>query len=310
MKAIFILGLAVMVLALFSCGDNGIGPEDQEIDGNVSLSMGTPATLSNLNRVTSSAQAITISRVRLLMEEVKLKTSEEDSVDFKIGPLVVDLNLEGNVTKIGVGTIPTGSYNKFEFKVKKLDEDDVDINDPQFTDFIGTERSIIIGGTYDSESFTLYIEEKFKQEIEFLFPIEILSDTSLTNLTLLVGIDTWFIDPGSSNELDPTDPSNLSQIIENIDNSFIAFEDDDEDGELEFEGMVSTVDLDNNSFTLMTTGLLVVTDNATIFEGSITSLESVNTLLSQGNEVSVEGEGSQQSDKSILASEVKFEVED
>ncbi|MCH8068707.1 MAG: hypothetical protein IID16_05465 [Candidatus Marinimicrobia bacterium] len=310
MKVIFNLGLAVMVLALFRCGDNGTGPEDQETDGNVSLSMGVPATLSNLNRVTSFAQAITISRVRLLMEEVKLKTSEEDTADFKIGPLVVDLNLEGNVTEIGVGSIPAGSYNKFEFKVKKLDADDVGTNDPQFTDFIGTERSIVIGGTYDSESFTLHIEEEFKQEIEFLIPIEILSDTSLTNLTLLVNTGNWFIDPESSNELDPTDPSNLSQIIENIDNSFIAFEDDDEDGELEFEGMVSTVYLDNNSFTLMKTGLMVVTDNATIFEGSITSLDSVNTLLSQGNEVNVDGEGSQQSDKSILASEVKFEVED
>ncbi|MCH8013080.1 MAG: hypothetical protein IIA61_14235 [Candidatus Marinimicrobia bacterium] len=310
MKVIFNLGLAVMVLALFSCGDNGMGPEDQEIDGNVSLNMGTLATLSNLNRVTSSAQAITILRVRLLLEEVKLKTSEEDSVDFKIGPLVVDLNLEGNVTKIGVGSIPAGSYNKFEFKVKKLDADDVDTNDPKFTDFIGTERSIIIGGTYDSESFTLHIEEEFKQEIEFLFPIEILSDTPLTNLTLLVDTDNWFIDPESSNELDPTDPSNLSQIIENIDNSFIAFEDDDEDGELEFEGMVSTVDLDNNSFTLMTTGLMFITDNATIFEGTITSLDNVNTLLSQGNEVNVEGEGYQQSNDSILATEVKFVAED
>ncbi|MCH7764263.1 MAG: hypothetical protein IIB95_11095 [Candidatus Marinimicrobia bacterium] len=309
MKAIFNLGLSIMVLALFSCGDNETGPNDQETDGNVSLSIGVPATLSNLNRVTNSTQAITISRVRLLMEEVKLKTTEEDVADFKIGPLVVDLNLEGNVTNIGVGSIPAGSYNKFEFKVKKLDGDDVDTNDPQFTDFIGTEISLIIVGTYDSESFTLHIEEEFKQEIEFLIPLEILSDTSLTNLTLLVNTNTWFIDPGSSNELDPTDPSNLDRIIENIDNSFIAFEDDDEDGELEFEGMVSIVDLNNSSITL-TTGLLVVTDNATIFDGSITSLDSVNTLLSQGSEVNVEGEGIHQSDLSILASEVKFEVED
>ncbi|MCK5330393.1 MAG: hypothetical protein KAK01_03215 [Candidatus Marinimicrobia bacterium] len=309
MKTIFCLGLALLVFGLISCGDNGTGSEDQEIDGNVSLSIGTPATLTNLSRVTSSTQAITISRVRLLMEEVKLKTPEEDTADFKIGPLVVDLNLEGNVTEIGVGSIPAGSYNKFEFKVKKLDVDDVDTTDTQFTDFLGTEISVIIEGTYDSEAFTLPIEEEFKQEIEFLIPIDILSDTSLTNLTLLVNTNGWFIDPESSEELDPTDPSNLSQIIENIDNSFVAYEDEDEDGELEFEGIVSTVDLDNNSLTL-STGLVVVTDNTTIFDGAITSLDSVNNLLTQGNDVNVEGEGYQQTEDSIFASEIKFEVED
>ena len=203
MKTIFCLGLALLVFGLISCGDNGTGSEDQEIDGNVSLSIGTPATLTNLSRVTSSTQAITNSRVRLLMEEVKLKTPEEDTADFKIGPLVVDLNLEGNVTEIGVGSIPAGSYNKFEFKVKKLDVDDVDTTDTQFTDFLGTEISVIIEGTYDSEAFTLPIEEEFKQEIEFLIPIDILSDTSLTNLTLLVNTNGLFIDPDSSEELDP-----------------------------------------------------------------------------------------------------------
>lgn len=308
MKIIINLGLALLVFGLISCGDNGTGPDDQKIDGNVSLSMGTPATLANLNRVSSSAQAVTISRVRLLMEEVKLKTPEEDTADFKIGPLVVDLNLEGNVTEIGVGSIPAGSYNKFEFKVKKLDVDDVDTADTQFSDFLGTEISVIVEGSYNSAAFTLPIEEEFKQEIEFLIPIDILSDTSLTNLTLLVNTNSWFLDPESSEELDPSDSSNLSQIIENIANSFVAYEDEDEDGELEFEGIVSTVDLDNSNFSLAT-GLTVVTDNLTIFEGSITSLDSVNTLLTQGNDVNVEGEGHQQTEDSILASELKFEVD-
>ena len=307
MKTIFSLSLAVLVLGLISCEDNGTGAEDQEIDGNVSLSMGIPGTLSKLNLVTSSAQAITISRVRLLMEEVKLKTAEEDTADFKIGPLVVDVNLEGIVTDIGVGAIPAGSYNKFEFKVKKLDVDDVDATDTQFTDFLGTERSVIIEGTYNSEAFTLPIEQEFKQEIEFLIPIEILSDTSLTNLTLLVNTSSWLLVPGSSQEMDPTEPTNLSQIIENIGNSFVAYEDEDGDGELEFGGVVSTVDLDNSNFSL-TTGLIIVTDNITIFAGSITSLDSVNNLITNGQQVQVEGEGYQQAEDSILASEIKFEV--
>ncbi len=53
-----------------------------------------------------------------------------------------------------------------------------------------------------------------------------------------------------------------------------------------------------------------MTDNTIIFDGSITSLDNVNTLLSQGNEINVEGEGYQQIKDSIFATEVKFEVLD
>ncbi len=110
-------------------------------------------------------------------------------------------------------------------------------------------------------------------------------------------------------DLNLKDLTIIEQIAENIAQSFEAFEDDDGDGELDFEGDVSTVNLGNNSFTL-TNSLIVVTDSTTIFQGSIVSLDSVESLLSQGKEVEVEGEGSRLSDGSVFATEVKFESEE
>ncbi len=280
---------------------------------NVSLSLGVPLQAPTVSPkvvgAPGSNQSIAITRVRLLLEEVKLKTSVEDIADFKIGPVVVDLNLQGAITQIGAGSIPIGIYNKFEFKVKKLDADDADPDDPQFADFAGTEKSIIIEGIHNSVGFTLSIEQDFEQETELIPPLEIASDTSATNLSLMVNVTNWLVGSDPTELLNLTDPTIIEQIAENIAQSFEAFEDDDGDGELDFEGDVSTVNLDNNSFTL-TNSLIVVTDSTTIFEGSIVSLDSVESLLSQGKEVEVEGEGSRQTDGSVFATEVKFESEE
>lgn len=303
-----ILILSITILALLGCDNSGVSPDDNLLDGNISLSMGVPP--ASLNRASISSQAVAVSQIRLLLEEVELIADIGDSADFKIGPLVVDLNLAGGVSEIGVGSIPPGSYDKFKFKVKKVHTDDVDTSDTQFTDFIGTETSMIIEGYYNSESFTLRIEEEFEQEIEFLFPIDVLSDTSLSNLTLLVDIETWFVDFGTSNDLDPRESSNLSKIIENIDRSFKAYEDDDEDGEMEFEGVVAGVDVENGSFTLESSGFSISANASTTFEGLIMSLDSVQTLVSTGSPVRVNGSGSQQSGQSILATELEFVFDD
>ncbi len=182
---------------------------------NVSLSLGVPLQVPTVSPKVVGApgtnQSIAITRVRLLLEEVKLKTSGEDAgkpgADFKIGPVVVDLNLQGAITQIGVGSIPIGIYNKFEFKVKKLDADDTDPDDPQFADFAGTEKSIIIEGILNRIDFTLSIEQDFEQETELIPPLEIASDTSATNLSLMVNVTDW---------LAGSDPTELLTPIRHI----------------------------------------------------------------------------------------------
>jgi hypothetical protein len=215
--------------------------------------------------------------------------------------------LQGTLTQVGVGAIRKGTYNKFEFKVKKLDEDDLkDPNDPQFADFKGTKKSMIMEGTYSGKSFNLSMERDFEQETEFMVPLEIVSDTSKTNLTLMVNVTNWFFGIDTTKALN--DAVNIEKIAKNIEASFETFEDKDGDKELDFKGKVLGVDVSNKSFTLdLDKDLVVKTDNSTKFEGSIVSLDAVKSLLDQGKKVKAEGEGKRQSDGSVLASKVKFE---
>ena len=301
----------LIAIGTVGCGDdNGTGPTDTGPTDNVSFSIGVPSpTLSKPAGLTGLSAGITLTRVRLLLEEIELESVLEDSFDFEIGPLVIDLNLSGVLANIGVGSIPIGTHDELEFEVDKLDDDEGDPNDPQFADFRGTDISIIIEGIFNAENFTLSIEEDFEQEIELFPNIVIASNTASTNLSLLVNVDNWFIGNDPSVILDPTDPTNIQQIEANIKTSFEVFEDDDGDGELDFEGEVITVSIAENSFTL-SGGLIVHTDESTIFTGSINSLQMVADLRSQGKEIKADGEGSKQPDRSILASEVEFKEED
>lgn len=253
---------------------------------------------------------VSLTRVRLLVEEMELESVLEDSADFEIGPVVVDLELSGQPTQVGDGAVPVGVYDELEFEVDQLeDDDDYDASDPVFADFLGTDYSIIIEGSYDTSAFTLNIDQDFEQEKELLPPLTIDSATTSANITLAIDLESWFLDSDGVTVLDPRDPGNLSQIKNNIAGSFEAFEDDDNDGGLEFESTVVSVDLETQSFVLEG-GLEVFTDESTVFEGDITDLATVKDLLNMGKEIEADGEAYRTDDNFLLATEVEFEEEE
>ncbi|MFQ5796442.1 MAG: DUF5666 domain-containing protein [Candidatus Bipolaricaulia bacterium] len=88
--------------------------------------------------------------------------------------------------------------------------------------------------------------------------------------------------------------------------SEVEFDVEEEDEEEDFEGIVASVDAGGGSFTL--NGLVIQTNAATEFEGAALNLTELDVLLGQGVEVSAEGEGTVQTDGSILASEVEFKT--
>lgn len=86
------------------------------------------------------------------------------------------------------------------------------------------------------------------------------------------------------------------------------FDDDEDDGdEVEFEGYVSAVG--SGSVTLEDGTEIVVNDD-TEFDGDLFSLAAVQEVLDAGGTVEAEGDGELQSDGSIVADEIEFEVED
>ena len=77
----------------------------------------------------------------------------------------------------------------------------------------------------------------------------------------------------------------------------------------EFEDIVASVDRFTKRLTLVDLTAVVIGDE-TIWDedGDITDFETLADLVDGGNEVKVEGEGSRQSDTSILAATIKAEV--
>jgi len=81
--------------------------------------------------------------------------------------------------------------------------------------------------------------------------------------------------------------------------------------EFEVEGPVTSVDPDAGTFTVDDDGeeVTVLVDGDTEFEGDFASLEEVETAFNAGDPIEAEAEGTLQGDGSLLADEVKFEID-
>lgn len=175
----------------------------------------------------AATDSLHITRVRFLMRHIKFKSAYEDSVDYISQPRVVDFPLDGTSVELADSTIPAGTYEKVEFKIHRLDDDDpVDLayyNHPDFADFVtGGRYSVIIDGTiYEngtSTPFTYRSRKDAEQELKFPVPL-VVQDWGLNaQVTFTVVSSNWFVDE-NGNFLDPRLESNFDAIAENIANA-------------------------------------------------------------------------------------------
>lgn len=214
------------VLAAFVATGCSISDSNNNAPKPVSVNMQVATTgTAPVAPKTTSSNHVTLSSVKMLVEELELESVEEDSLDFEIENQVINLPLDGTPYQLAAANIPPGLYDEFELEIEGLDDDDV-VNDPDFTGG-SDEISIVIKGTYNGEDFTFKSEEDFEIEFEFSPPIQIDENTTNVDINLMVDIDSWFVD-SSGNELDPTDPGDREQIEENIKKSFKADKDEDD----------------------------------------------------------------------------------
>jgi hypothetical protein len=198
-----------------------------------------------------------ITRARLVLEEIELETDDDDSsssgddssgndasdddsngTEYEAGPILLELNLSGDVNEVVVADVPAGLYDELEFEVDTIDDDEPEdmsaMSDPAFADFVGENRySVIIEGRYDGgqgfEDFTFRSDLSATQERYLVPPLVLEAGDASANLTLVIDTTMWFVD-GSGGALDPSDPNNAAQIENNIQASIDVFEDDDSDG--------------------------------------------------------------------------------
>lgn len=209
-----------VVLAAFVAGCGG---------PNMSLSVraGSPAVAAARGALVAGS-GIVLTRVRVVISTLELEkagTTEMDEVAS--GPYLLDLSGaaldNGSVAELLAADVPPGSYSEVKFQVHKPEDTEKGVN-ADLKDMIAAKASIIADGTIDGAPFSfasaVTAEQKFEGNL-------VVGDGS--NLTLNVDAASWFTAAGS--RLDPRNESNRSQIENNIQNSFQAFQDDDHDGQ-------------------------------------------------------------------------------
>ena len=168
--------------------------------------------------------------VKALVRNLKFKSANSNnSSDIKLGPFVIHLNPSGINNEVMISNIPPGSYDRIRFEIHKV-EDSETPPDPEFKDGeSGSDRySVIIKGSFNGNPFIYKSRRSTYQDIELQTPITI-EDGKSVNLTITVNPYSWFFDEGDY--LDPSDPSNESEIEMSIEHSFKdAFQDNNKDG--------------------------------------------------------------------------------
>ena len=185
-----------------------------------------------------------LDKVEIVLREIELELVEtegcssevdDDSCEeFEVGPVLLDLPLNGAVEQEMAIQVPAGRYDELEFEIHKVSNDDPE--DAQFRadypDMVG--KSIRVQGSFNGQPFTYETDLDVEQEFDLVPPLEVTDGSGTTNVTVLIDVSQWFVD-GSGNLLNPQTGNkggdNEGVIKENIKQSVEAFEDDDHDGE-------------------------------------------------------------------------------
>lgn len=212
------------------------------------LSMGAAYTknvvsggaLMKTEGVTSPAavDSIKITRARFVLRDIKFKTVEEDSMNFKSSPMVLELDLTGTMQSVGVSNVRFATYRRIEFDVHRVEAKDLtglsQADSAKFADFLAGEKySVIIDGTVyktgqSGQAFTYRSKIDARQKVD-LTPNLVVTEASPTvNATIMISSANWFTGTGAL--VDPTDTNSEGIINENLKNSIKVFKDNDKDG--------------------------------------------------------------------------------
>ncbi|MBK7105020.1 MAG: hypothetical protein IPH62_07040 [Ignavibacteriae bacterium] len=174
-----------------------------------------------------------IQEVKILLRNIKIKNqADEDSLQIKTGPYVVNLNLNGNLTEFAVSDIPKGNYDRVKFEIHKLEASE---NPPDAVFKEGNEESlrysIVVTGLLNGEQFIYKSKKSAKQDVKLAEDI-IVDENENVNLTIKVDVNSWFYE--DENFLNPNDAGNDDKIDNNIKNNFKnAYRDQNKDGQID-----------------------------------------------------------------------------
>lgn len=239
------LTLATLVAA---CDDNPAGPNPGATSVTLSIGIGAnPAAAPGLFaaglELDDGVNTLVIESADMVLKKIEFEhvstsgcdseSSDDDCEEFEAGPYLVDLPLDGSITRELEATVPPGTFDEIEFEIHSPDDDtpeDLDFRsrNPDFADI-----SIRVTGTYNDAAFEYTTEMDSEQEIHLTSPLVVTPGSGPVNVTLTVDISTWFVAPGGT-LVDPSTANknqpNEELVENNIEASVEGFRDDDRDG--------------------------------------------------------------------------------
>ncbi len=198
----------------------------------------TTTTLAKVGQAVA-VDSIRITRARFILRDIKFKSPNGDSSNFRTLPLILELNLNGSIQTVGSITVPLGPYSKIEYDVHRIELPEISLlptaEQAQFTEFLLDQRySIIINGVmYNTgappDTFTYRSKVDAKQKVDF-DPAIVVTETSPTvNATVVISSANWFKNQTGA-LVNPKDTNNEGIIDENLKASIKIYKDNNKDG--------------------------------------------------------------------------------
>jgi hypothetical protein len=220
---------AVALVALTPGCSDSTGPGDGTsvtVQGEMTTShVATIASKGDPAQIAGGAQAdsLVVTRVSILISELKLHRDKEDSVGgdktVKSGPMLLTIDSAGART-VATGMIPAGAYDKLKFEFHRLSGSEVTtyLNDALFAPFVTDDRYtfIIEGRVYNGGSvFPFTYRSKATANLSLKFdPTVQFPDAG--SAVVVIRVDPVAIFKSGGKVLDPRDGGNSGHIDDAI----------------------------------------------------------------------------------------------
>ena len=234
----FVAGIVLAGLLLVACDKSTSPSTTGSLSFSSRYSSGqAPALSLSKTSGTTAVDSITITRARLVLKDIKFK-SAIDSMNYKTGPMIIEVNLSSATQTLALQDVPFANYTRVEFDVHRTQPSEISgmsaAEQAAFADFLADQvYSIIIEGTVyrtgqSDTSFVYRSKVDAQQKYDLVPAVSVTENAPDANVTLLFSSGSWF--SGPSGLVDPTDTNNEGVIDENLKAAIRAFKDNNKDG--------------------------------------------------------------------------------
>lgn len=160
-------------------------------------------------------------------EDGEEEDDEDDCPPLTVGPVLIDLPLDGTTTVVLDALVPAGTYRRLQARLHAVKPGDEGVGDflsahPEFEGISVKVTGVFTDAEGADHDFTFSSRMNVVSAINFDKPVTV--DAGTTNLTIDVDVASWF--SATDGVIDPTNAFHQRAIEKNIRRSLRAFEDD------------------------------------------------------------------------------------